>query len=206
MAKQEAGWSNALSIFWLKKQGYLSKDHSYMSGSITWSYLGEKRASIGFAISKNDYGTDYESAYIQLRYTHTSNWTDEKSDMDFRVQLATTPCKYGGKRYWFVCPLYKGGQYCGRRVGVLYAIGKWYGCRYCGEIAYASQNRGGKYRGSSITIPDIEKLEKEIKRYYYRGRPTRKHTRLIGMNDKLKYSFALMAARLDKGFARKLGI
>ena len=184
----------------------MSKDHSYMSGGITWSYLGEKRASIGFTIGKNDFGTPYESAYIELRYTHTSSWTSEKSDMDYKIQLTTTPCKYGGKRYWFVCPLHKNQQYCGRRVGVIYGIGKWYGCRHCGEIAYASQMRGGKYRGSSITIPDIDKLEKEIKRYYYRVRPTRKHKRLIRMNDKLNDSFIMMAAKLDTGFARRFGI
>lgn len=207
MAKQEAEWSNRLSIFWLKKHGYLNRECSYQSGGISWTYgLNESKSSIGFTVKKDNWGTPYEQAYIELRYTHTSNWTGEISNMDFRVYLAITPCKYGGVRYWFICPLTKNGQYCGRRVGVLFSIGKWYGCRHCGDIAYQSQMRGGRWRGSSITLPDLEKAEADIKRHYYRGRPTRKYKRYIRMSEKFESSFTLMALSIDKALARKYGL
>ena len=203
MSKAIAEQSNSLSIFWLKKNGYLHKDYSQRYGLITWTYgYSENKSSIGLTVKRDNWGMPEEQTHIQLNYTHTSNWNGEKSEMDFKIPLATTPCNYGGVRYWFVCPLYKNGQYCGRRVGVLFCIGKWFGCRYCGEIAYAAQMRGGKYRGSSVCLPDIERAEQEIKRYYYNGKPTRKYRRVMRLNEKFEMGWIMMAAHLDKRFAR----
>lgn len=58
--------------------------------------------------------------------------------------------------------------------------------------------RGGRYRGSSITISDIEEAEKSIGRYYYRGQPTRKHKRLVRMSEKFDRDFALAAAQFGR--------
>lgn len=204
MAKSIAEQSNALSIFWLKKHGFLNKDYSLMSGNIQWIYgISEHKNSIDFYVKRENWGTPEEETYIELRYTYTDHWSGEKESMNYQIRLTTTPCNFGGKRYWFICPLTKNGQYCGRRVGVLYNVGKYFGCRHCGEIAYYAQMKGGKFRGSSVTAPDIERLEREIKRYYYRGRPTRKYRRLIRMNEKLNNDFLILgasAAGLDKRF------
>ena len=198
MAKQEAEWSNRLPIFFLKKNGYLPKDGGCRSGVINWSYNDENKSSIGFIV--NISGS--EGNYIRLQYTHTDRWSEEKESLDYKVELTTTPCNYGGVRYWFICPLSKNGQYCGRRVGVIYSIGKWFGCRHCGDICYAAQMRGGKYRWNGVSVPDIEKAEKEIKRYYYNGKPTRKYRRLIRLNEKFEMGLITMGARLDKRLAR----
>ena len=198
MAKQEAEWSNRLSVRFLKKHGYLKS--GWRNGNITWSYGGAERSSIGFVVVIDG----NEADNIRLQYTHTSSWTGEKESMDLRVALISTPCRYGGKRYWFICPLTKNGKYCGRRVGVLFSIGKWFGCRHCGDIAYNSQMRGGRYRGSSVCIPDIEKAEQEVKRYYYRGKPTQKYRRVMRLNEKFEHGFVIMASRFDKGLARRL--
>lgn len=193
MARQEAGWSNAIRISKLKEWGYLNG--GWRIGTLSWSYLGEQRSSVGFQLNIGE-----DEQHIRLYYTHTDSWTNEKSDMNFTISLISTPCRYGGKRYWFICPLSKNGVYCGRRVGVIFIIGKWYGCRHCGNICYASQNRGGKYRGSSVTAPDIDEAEKQVKRYYYRGKPTRKYRRVIRLNEKFEHGFLIMAAGLDKRF------
>jgi hypothetical protein len=189
MSKALAEWSNRLSIFWLKKNGYLNKDCSYQSGGITWSYNGNKGSSIGFSIIKDNWGDPGETAWMKLNYTHTNNSTQEKEAMDYRIELETTPCRFGGERYWFICPLNKNGVYCGRRVATLFSIGKWFGCRHCGNIAYDSQMRSGAYRWNGISVPDIERAEKEVKRYYYRGKPTRKYRRVIRLNEKFDNSF-----------------
>ena len=203
MAKQEAEQSNSLSIFWLKKHGYLNKDCSYQSGGITWSYgYSENKSSIGFSITRDNWGTPEEETYVKLNYTHTDSYSGEKSNMDYRVELVSTPCNYGGRRYWFICPLTKNGKYCGRRVGVLFSIGKWFGCRHCGNIAYATQMEGGKYRWNGVSIKDIERAEKEVKRAYYRGKPTRKYLRVMRLNEKFEMSFIRMASKLDKNFNR----
>lgn len=199
MAKQQAEWSNRLSIFFLKKHGYLDKEFSYKSGGVSWTYgLNENKSSIGFSVERENWGTPQETAFIKLQYTHTSQWTNEKENMNYKVDLTTAPCNYGGARYWFICPLTKNGKYCGRRVGVLYSVGKWFGCRHCGEIAYAKQMEGGKFRWNGVSIPDIERAEKEVRRYYYKGKPTRKYKRLVKLNEKFENGFIGMMTRLKK--------
>lgn len=72
----------------------------------------------------------------------THGYTGEKTDLDYKIQLATTPCHFGGVRYWFICPLAKNGRYCGRRTGTLYLAsgGKYFGCRDCYNLSYESRN------------------------------------------------------------------
>lgn len=202
MSKNIAEQSNAFSIFWLKKQGHLQKDFSYSSGTIRWTMNGEERSSIGFSISRDNWNTPQEETYIRLNYTHTSNSTEQKESMNYRIELESTPCKYGGKRYWFICPLTKNGKYCGRRVGVLYSIGKWFGCRHCGDIAYQTQMEGGKYRWGGVSAPDVDKAQEQVKRMYYRGKPTRKYRRFLKLSDKFEMGWIMMASRLDKRFGR----
>ena len=65
-------------------------------------------------------------------------------------------------------------------------------------INAAKQMEGGRYRWNGISIPDIDKAEKEVKRMYYRGRPTRKYRRLIRLNDRFESGLIMMARHLDK--------
>jgi len=201
MARQQAEWSNRINIFWLKKHGYLHKDYSRKSGGIKWTRRwSDEGSSIGFAVVRDNWGTSEEKTYLELTYTHTDRWSDEKSDMNYRVELATTPCNLGGKRYWFICPLSKNGQYCGRRVGVIYCIGKWFGCRHCGEIAYQSQFEGGKFRVGSVCEPDVERAYNEIKIKYYNGKPTRKYKRYLRLREKMDDSWMRAMAKFGKVF------
>ena len=50
------------------------------------------------------------------------------------VRFETTPCHYGGKRQWFLCPG------CTRRVAVLCGVGGSFLCRHCHRLPYLSQN------------------------------------------------------------------
>lgn len=185
-----------MKIYWLKKHGYLEDGYKY--GGIRWTYGDGQKSSISFYLTLN---MSDKQDNIRLDYTHTDSYTGEKQKMDYEVQIISTQCRYGGKRYWFVCPLYKNGRYCGRRVGVLFGIGKWFGCRHCGDIAYAAQMRGGKFR-SFVSIPDVDKAEQAIKRYYYKGQPTKKYKRYLRLNERFEEDFMYMAARLDKRFDR----
>lgn len=181
MARNIAEESNALKISFLKSSKIL--DDNYNSGTLSWTRgLSDKKDSIGYTLVKNSDKGDY----IRLQYIQTDRWSGEKSELDYKVKLTTTKCNYNGKRYWFVCPLTKNGQYCGRRVGVLYLSDKYFGCRHCLDIAYAAQAESKSLRWlSGVTFPDIEKAESEVKRKFYRGRPTRKYRRLQRMEDKL---------------------
>jgi hypothetical protein len=203
MAKNEAEHSCGLSIFWLKKYGYLPQGGVWRWGGIQWTYgVSEHKSSINFTVKTGAENNGGEGDHIRLSYTHTSRESGEKEDIEYKVPLATTPCNYGGVRYWFLCPLFKNGRYCGKRVGVLYNTGKYFGCRHCGEIAYAAQMKGGRFRGSSYSVPDMERLEKEIKRYYYNGKPTRKYRRLMEIDEKLTNDLLSFAAQLDERYSR----
>ncbi len=52
--------------------------------------------------------------------------------MHYTIDFTSTPCNYGGKRYWFLCPV------CGKRVGKLYLLpeGRYYECRTCYSLTY----------------------------------------------------------------------
>jgi len=105
----------SVSISFLKKHGYLSEP-CCKSGTITWTNsFGEKTSSIGVSVY-----TLYENKYVRFYYTITKRNTGEKIECDYKVQLTTTPCHFGGVRYWFICPIINNGISCGRRVGVLY--------------------------------------------------------------------------------------
>jgi len=197
MAKATAERSSAINIFWLKKNGFLDKNFSYNSGNIRWKRgINDIDCSVGFSINRDNWGTSSEKTYMKLQYTHTDSFSGQKNEMDYNISLVTTPCNYGGKRYWFVCPLCKKEYCCRRRVGVLYSIGKWFGCRHCGKIAYQSQFEGGKYRIGSTTELDVKNAYYEIKRTHYNGKPTRKYKRYLRLRNKVHNSWLIIAAKI----------
>ncbi|MHC4864541.1 MAG: hypothetical protein ACYTEX_10680 [Planctomycetota bacterium] len=103
----------SVSVSFLRKYGYF---RGYLSGVVTWkNHWGEQTASISVAVS-----TLPGDNYARFQYTTTDRSSGEKTEYDYKVSLTTTPCNFGGVRYWFVCPLYTNGIYCGRRVGTLY--------------------------------------------------------------------------------------
>lgn len=127
----------SISMKWLKDNGYLG---GLRSGGISWSNcFGEKIASVGFEASARLY-----SPYMRLWYTHTGVLTNQSENLDYEIKLTPTPCKFGGYRWWFVCPLDINGEACNRRVGVLYLGGKYFGCRHCYNLTYESC-RGSVY-------------------------------------------------------------
>jgi len=63
------------------------------------------------------------------------------------IQITTTPCYYGGVRYWLRCPAVVNGVLCEDRVGVLYLPpgGTVFGCRQCHGLTYESCQQSHKY-------------------------------------------------------------
>jgi hypothetical protein len=182
--KREADGLKKISTAFLKKHGYF---HGWRSGTMTWtSGWDEKKDSVSIQVDDN---------YLRIVYTQTDRDKDEKKDFDYKIPITTTPCRYGGNRHWFTCPMSRSGKYCGRRVGVLYKNGDYFACRHCYNLTYSSQNQGGRYKGF-VSIPDIEKAEAEVKRYYYRGKPTRKYRRVMRLNEKFEIGFMSMAMML----------
>ena len=117
-----------LDIRYLKKNDLLTPG---MTCTLSWSCNGRDTGSISMS-AKTD--------HIELIYKHRSPREAEWEDVKQPVSLTWTPCNYGGKRPWFICPGVVNGRYCGRRVAVLYAGGKYFLCRHCYDLTYNSRN------------------------------------------------------------------
>ena len=122
----------SLSINFLNKHRYFNG--GIRSGGCSWNRNGKPTGSIGFTVSILE-----RDEYIRFQYTQTDRHTQEKTEFDYKVKLDWTHCHFGGRRWWFICPLVVNGRTCNRRVGILYlASGKYFGCRHCHNLTYES--------------------------------------------------------------------
>jgi hypothetical protein len=186
--KATADESADLSIYRLKKRGMLSGQSAQ---KITWtSSMPGKETTIIMGV----YLTD--NPFAILMYTVTGR-DGNKTDYNYPVSLVTTPCNFGGVRYWFGCPS------CERRVGVLYlAPGDvHFRCRHCNNLSYHSRSRSGMELFGH-TSRQIDKLQGEIKRWTWRGRPTRKVRRLRALEWKMSILGGQALTKLERFTAR----
>ncbi len=185
MSKSQTDDCKKIEIWWLLRD---IKQSGYKSTTISWGENGS-RGSVSVQVSI--WG---EEKYARFIYTQTDSSTGEKKDFDYKVPIIETQCHFGGKRHWFQCTLSKGDKYCGRRVGVLYKNGDWFGCRHCYELAYNSQNTNRRYKFYPMLRVvelgmQIEKLEKKTKRQTYRGKLTKKRQRLEALYAKSSLNY-----------------
>lgn len=178
MSRGNWGWRQELDGLlyldtkFLKDTGYLS---GHWSGTIHWDNNHGEGSSIGVEIDvKDDYG------FTKVKYTTVANSYDE-ARLEYYIHMVASPCNLGGQRWWFDCPLVRSGSPCGNRVRKLFKNGKYFGCRQCLRLCYASQNENRRYRtGFFKIISDSSKAEQfraSFTREYYNGRPTRKMQR-----------------------------
>jgi len=112
----------------LNKQGKFNG--KYSQGSLSWEDEDD--------ISKIEYEIRLDSEYggwMRLVYQF---YDDDGGPYDFdrKIKLTTSPCNYGGRRWWFHCPD------CGRRVRVIYLIcDSLFKCRKCCDLRYRSSQR-----------------------------------------------------------------
>lgn len=192
--KEEADCLKQVNIPFLRKYGYFS--HGWNSGTIKWSRFGENTgsASIQSYISE-------EEQYLKFSYTQTDRYSGKKTDFDYKIPLITTPCYFGGKRYWFRCSWYVNGVYCGRRVGVLYLSDKYFACRYCNNLTYNSRNLSGIFKaaGQVISAPELDELKEKIKREYYAGKITKRYVRYLKKKRKFMIQVHVVSNGLGQG-------
>jgi hypothetical protein len=112
-------------------------------------------------------------------------------DANYRVPITTTLCYFGGRRHWFICPLQTNGRYCGKRVGILYHNGGYFGCRSCLNLTYSSKNENRRkayyplfyiFRQSQ----KIEQIEKKMKREFYAGKLTKNARKIEKIYQKIE--------------------
>jgi hypothetical protein len=117
------------------RQGRL-RPGQYFSWS--WTCGGEPSGSINVRT---------ETDAVVLMYRSRSYGENDWKSVQQRVPITWTACHIGGRRPWFECVVYSTGRYCGRRVAVLYGAGKFFACRRCYDLAYASQHEALHHRG-----------------------------------------------------------
>ena len=106
---------------------------------------------------------------IRLYYTVTKG-NDEPREYRYNVHIESTPCNYGGMRWWFFCPA------CDRRCRILYLPSDeiYFACRICHNLTYESQQEGkDKLWPLFAAITKLPFLERK----YYRSRSERKRDR-----------------------------
>jgi len=132
--------SISLSIKWLKQHGYFNQKKS---GGLSWKQYG-KDGSVCFTV-------DPELMFVRFQYNANNE------PIDYQVRLSCTYPNYGGKRYYFHCPV-KG---CSKRQSVLYLVGIYFGCRKCHRLQYRSSRKSGtRYSELKKSIKNLSKLEK----------------------------------------------
>jgi hypothetical protein len=116
---------------------------AWSAGSWCWwrdAERTEKEASVCYEVD-----TTAEPPWLRLSY----NIKATGDELDYRVGLVATRPRFGGLRWWFICPLSVNGQECDRRVRKLYLPpgGRYFGCRHCHELTYTSCQESHKYDG-----------------------------------------------------------
>ena len=120
---------------------------------LEWHRIGYLRSPGWFSYARTRGGEREASINVQaqrhavtLKYRIRS-YGEDWSDVEQRVPIAWTPCRFGGERPWFVCSVTANGVYCGRSVTKLYGAGRLFACRDCYRLAYASQQESAHRRG-----------------------------------------------------------
>jgi hypothetical protein len=98
------------------------------SSSCQWTEGNE-----GFSIN-----VGAEADRLRLSYTVRAD-DGGREDVVDTVSLVRLPCRFGGSRVYFLCPGPQNGISCGRRITKLYLSRRYFLCRHCNQLAYASQ-------------------------------------------------------------------
>jgi hypothetical protein len=130
----------SLDINKLVRDGLIIRD--YAVGSLKWTNTrtGTETASVGFSLEPFE-----NNLIMRLHYIRTAR-NGDKDNFNYPIELQTTQPNFGGRRWWFTCPLMVNGRLCGRRVGKLYLppAGKYFGCRHCYDLTYQSCQESDK--------------------------------------------------------------
>lgn len=130
---------------------------------------------------------------VTLRYSIPDSRSSKLQEVSMRFRLTSTRCNYGSHRYFFLCS-------CGKRVANLYmgTSNRYFTCRHCCDLTYYSRVSGWSY-----SEPKIQKYKDGIKRWYYKGLPTKKHSSYLKKKRILHKKMVESLQSLHKMIGRK---
>ena len=122
------------------------------TGTLVWSSRGAITDLVVFDVAESETGF-----YLTLHYRlgdagdsgiegappcppELHHQSPDTREVHIPVRLQETRPTFGGKRWWFTCPLTVNGVACNRRVGKLYLPPgtRYFGCRHCYDLTYWS--------------------------------------------------------------------
>ncbi|MGA2070895.1 MAG: hypothetical protein ABSG97_06055 [Sedimentisphaerales bacterium] len=167
----------SISTSYLKNNGFFN-GLPYQKEKILWKNAwDEEKDSIEIAVLT----FSETEKYAKFLYSYIDPNSGKKTYYNYDVKLAITPCNYGGKRHWFICPHTVDGAVCGRRVAKLYLPPKatHFGCRHCYKLVFDSRNESRSWRpgGEFYHVKlyaKMTRLASQIRRWKYKGKPTKK--------------------------------
>lgn len=125
--KQKAEHLKSLDVNRLHREGCLSPGRR---GHWIWSRDGQETGRIGYHATERHFVLEYK---VRV-------YGDDWETIIQSIPLTYVECHYGGTRTYFRCNGIVGGRHCTRRVGKVFAGGKYFLCRHCYNVAYASQS------------------------------------------------------------------
>jgi hypothetical protein len=130
----------------------------------SWSRNSKVIASISYRVETGANGP----TGLRFMYAITDNETGEKKDYNYIIPVVSTPCTYGGTRWWFICSLAVNGRSCQRQCRIVYMPpgAKYFGCRECHRLTYESRQRHRErfYEGFEKPYKVAESAQKELAR------------------------------------------
>jgi hypothetical protein len=100
----------------------------------TWTRLGEPLGEVRMTV---------QSDILFLLAKLPNDKVSEPKSVAQGVRVAWSPCRWGGQRPWFLCPVTS----CRRRCAKIYLADDFFACRRCLGLAYASQQEPVRQRG-----------------------------------------------------------
>ena len=110
-----------LDIRWMERHGLLAP-----GGSRRWQWGRGEVPAVEILMQVKEPG-------LWVSY-QDMNRANEVQAVRYAIAVAWTPCHFGGRRPWLLCPV----ATCQRRVAVLYG-GPVFACRHCLDLVYPSQ-------------------------------------------------------------------
>ena len=171
-------YSKTIDIKFLKTYGYLDKWLYSRKWGLYWKRNWEDNWNIWVEINKWD-----TSWYIRVTFTQTNmDW--EKKELDYKIQLVSTPCNYWGVRWWLLCPCKW------NRCSILYKQNNWiFASRKTLDLCYGDQKESKRYRYMSYLMwkpfNDMYLLKDKIKYPYRNWKPTRKMRRFLKLHHQM---------------------
>lgn len=127
-----------------------------------------------------------------------------KESHDFPISLVSTPCHFGGRRFWFQCWRCSGPDVTDkRRSGVLYFIRYRFICRICANVGYESQLLSGPWkRFGKMDLRKLREDASDSRWMFYGYKATKRQLRILKQLDKeipymeeVYHNFALVSKR-----------